>query len=137
MRMTRGQVQQIIKEELRRVLREGFYDDDEPEYDPSEEGTGYEYLRDMPGTVQWVDGPVDERWLKNKLNFYRQNFSSITLPYVAGDFENMLAGVGIDPDIVSRYINADGTSNVTRQTVEALVDALTGPSRRAKSGRSA
>ena len=137
MRMTRGQVLQIIKEELRRVLREGFYDDDEPEYDPNEEGTGYEYLRGMPNTVQWVDGPVDERWLKNKLNFYRQNFSSIALPYVAGDFENMLAGVGIDPDIVSRYINTDGTSNVTRQTVEALVDALTGPSRRAKSGRSA
>lgn len=121
---TRRQIRQLIREELSRTLREGFYDDDEPEYDPSEEGTGYEYLRDMPNTVQWVDGPVDERWLKNMLNFYRQNFSSITLPYVAGDFENMLAGVGIDPDIVSRYINADGTSKVSRQTVEALVAAL-------------
>lgn len=121
---TRRQIRQLIREELSRTLREGFYDD-EPEYDPSEEGTGYEYLRDRPSTVQWVDGPVDERWLRNKLNFYRQNFSSITLPYVARDFELMLAGESIDPDVVDNYINADGTSNVTRQTVEALVAALT------------
>ncbi len=122
---TRRQIRQLIREELSRTLREGFYDDDEPEYDPSEEGTGYEYLRDRPSTVQWVDGPGDERWLNKRLSYYRENFSSITLPYVARDFELMLAGESIDPDVVDNYINADGTSNVTRQTVEALVAALT------------
>lgn len=125
MRVTRGQVQQIIKEELRRVLREGFYDDDEPEYDPSEEGTGYEYLRDMPNTVQWVDGPVDESWVERRMSSYMQKFPPHVLPMLASDFQAMLEGEPIDPDIVEKYIAADGTSNVTRQTVEALVDALT------------
>ena len=97
---TRRQIRQLIREELSRTLREGFYDDDEPEYDPSEEGTGYEYLRDRPSTVQWVDGPVDERWLNKRLSYYRENFSSITLPYIARDFELMLAGESIDPDVV-------------------------------------
>lgn len=122
MRMTRGQVRQIIKEELRRALREGSgWPDDDP---PSEEGTGYEYLRDAPSTVQWVDGPVDHKWLNMYLNHYKKGFSPHMWPMLARDFESMLEGEPVDPDIVDHYINADGTSNVSRQTVEALVYAL-------------
>ena len=118
---TRRQVRQLIREELSRALREGRYDDE-----PEEEGTGYEYLSVMPSTVQWVDGPVDHRWLNRYLNHYKG------VPYsmrsmLASDFEKMLSGKPVDPDIVERYINADGTSNVSRQTVEALVYALLSP----------
>ena len=117
---TRRQVRQLIREELSRALREGRRDE------PDEEGTGYEYLSDMPNTVLWVDGPVDHRWLNRYLNHYKG------VPYsmrsmLASDFEKMLSGKPVDPDIVERYINADGTSNVSRQTVEALVYALLSP----------
>lgn len=118
---TRRQVRQLIKEELGRALREGFYDDE-----PSEEGSGYEYLSERPSTVQWVDGPVDERWLDKRLSYYKQNFSRRSWPMLARDFEQMLAGEPTDPDVVENYINDDGTSNVTRQTVEALVSELLG-----------
>ena len=126
MRMTRGQVQQIIKEELRRVLREGFYDDDEPEYDPSEEGTGYEYLSKMPRTIDWVDGPVDKAWLHKTFDYYKKHFSDRMWPMLAHDFEVMLSGEPFDPDVVSNYRNPDGTGIVSRQTIEALVAALHG-----------
>ena len=117
---TRRQVRQLIREELSRALSEGRRDE------PDEEGTGYEYLSDMPNTVLWVDGPVDHRWLNRYLNHYKG------VPYsmrsmLASDFEKMLSGKPVDPDIVERYINADGTSNVSRQTVEALVYALLSP----------
>ena len=117
---TRRQVRQLIREELSRALSEGRRDE------PDEEGTGYEYLSDMPNTVLWVDGPVDHRWLNRYLNHYKG------VPYsmrsmLASDFEKMLSGKSVDPDIVERYINADGTSNVSRQTVEALVYALLSP----------
>ena len=123
---TRRQVRQLIREELSRALREGFYDDDEPEYDPSEEGTGYEYLSKMPGTIDWVDGPVDEAWLHKTFSYYKKNFPSYMWPQLAGDFEVMLSGERFDPDVVSNYRNRDGTGIVSRQTVEALVAALHG-----------
>ena len=122
----RRQVRQLIREELSRALREGFYDDDEPEYDPSEEGTGYEYLSKMPGTIDWVDGPVDETWLHKTFSYYKKNFPSYMWPQLAGDFEVMLSGERFDPDVVSNYRNRDGTGIVSRQTVEALVAALHG-----------
>ena len=122
----RRQVRQLIREELSRALREGFYDDDEPEYDPSEEGTGYEYLSKMPGTIDWVDGPVDEAWLHKTFSYYKKNFPSYMWPQLAGDFEVMLSGERFDPDVVSNYRNRDGTGIVSRQTVEALVAALHG-----------
>ena len=123
---TRRQVRQLIREELSRALREGFYDDDEPEYDPSEEGTGYEYLSKMPGTIDWVDGPVDEAWLNKTFGYYKKNFSDRMWPMLAHDFEVMLSGERFDPDVVSNYRNPDGTGIVSRQTVEALVAALHG-----------
>jgi len=118
---TRKQVRQLIREELSRALREGQYDDE-----PEEEGTGYEYLSDMPSTVQWVDGPVDHRWLNRYLNHYK-GVSYSMRSMLASDFKKMLSGKPVGPDIVERYINADGTSNVSRQTVEALVYALLSP----------
>jgi len=123
MTITRRQVRQLIREELSRALREGFYDDDEPEYDPSEEGTGYEYLSKMPGTIDWVDGPVDEVWLSRMMRHYGK-FPPYMWPQLAGDFEVMLSGERFDPDVVSNYRNPDGTGTVSRQTVEALVDML-------------
>ena len=123
---TRRQIRQLIREELSRTLREGFYDDDEPEYDPSEEGTGYEYLRDMPGTIDWVDGPVDEAWLNKTFGYYKKHFSDRMWPMLAHDFEVMLSGERFDPDVVSNYRKRDGTGIVSRQTIEALVAALHG-----------
>lgn len=116
---TRRQIRQLIREELSRTLREGY--DDEPE----EEGTGYEYLSDMPSTVQWVDGPVDHKWLNPRIEHYKKIYPVNMWPDLARDFEKMLSGKSVDPDIVERYINADGTSNVSRQTVERLVKVLT------------
>lgn len=116
---TRRQVRQLIREELSRALREGRYDE------PEEEGTGYEYLSKMPNTVQWVDGPVDHKWLNPRIEYYRKNFPVNMWPDLARDFERMLEGMPVDPDVVDSYTNADGTSNVTRQTVERLVKVLT------------
>jgi hypothetical protein len=45
---------------------------------------------------------------------------------MARDFEKMLMGKRVDPDVVSNYRKRDGTGIVSRQTVEALVAALTG-----------
>lgn len=96
-------------------------------YRDSEEGTGYEYLRDMPDTVHLVDGPVDEKWLNKRLNHFR-DFPPRMLPMVLIDFVRMLKGEPVGADVVEVYTNRDGTSNVTRQTIEALVDELLGPS---------
>jgi len=110
---SRRQVRQLIREELGRALRESEYDDDADEgmFGDTYDGSGYEQLSDMPGTVQWVDGPVDESWVSSRMSSYMQKFPPHVLP--------------IDPSIVEKYTHADGTSNVTRQTVEALVDAMT------------
>lgn len=115
---TRRQIRQLIREELSRTLREGRYDE------PEEEGTGYEYLSEKPNTVLWVDGPVDEAWLNRHLNHYKKNFPPYMWSMLTRDFDRMLEGMPVDPDVVENYINADGTSRVSRQTVEALVAAL-------------
>ena len=121
---TRRQIRQLIREELSRTLREGSgWPDDDP---PSEEGTGYEYLRDMPGTIDWVDGPVDEAWLNKTFGYYKKHFSDHMWPLLARDFEVMLSGERFDPDVVSNYRKRDGTGIVSRQTIEALVAALHG-----------
>jgi hypothetical protein len=115
MRITGRQIRQIIREELSRLQesRRG-----------GEEGSGYEYIRKMPSTIDWVDGPVDEEWVSNTLRRYR-GMPPYMLQLVAQDFEKMLAGRG-DREIIAIYRNPDGTSNVTRQSVEALLDALHG-----------
>ena len=56
MRITGRQIRQIIREELSR-LQESRRGD--------EEGSGYEYIRKMPSTIDWVDGPVDDEWVSN------------------------------------------------------------------------
>jgi|LakMenEpi03Aug12_release.lakeMendotaPanAssembly.Ray.scaffolds.fasta_scaffold690785_2 hypothetical protein len=132
MRITRSQVRQIIREELSR-LQESRRDDDEADDmefysgeeggEEGEEGSGYEYLSRMPGTIEWIDGPVDKAWLSSKMRRYG-SFPHGLRREIARDFEKMLMGMRVDPDIVSNYRNPDGTSNVTRQTVEALVDML-------------
>ena len=129
MRITRSQVRQIIREELSR-LQESRRDDDEADdmefysgEEGGEEGSGYEYLSRMPGTIEWIDGPVDKAWLSSKMRRYG-SFPHGLRREIARDFEKMLMGMRVDPDIVSNYRNPDGTSNVTRQTVEALVDML-------------
>ena len=123
----RRHVRQLIREELGRALRESEYDDDADEgmFGDSYDGSGYEQLSDMTGTVQWVDGPVDKTWVNSRMSNYMQKFPPHVLPMLASDFQAMLEGEPIDPSIVEKYTHADGTSNVTRQTVEALVDALT------------
>lgn len=131
MRITGRQIRQIIREELTRSLREGFYDNDEEEYDYSQEGTGYEYLRHKPKTIDWTDGDVNEDWLSNHLSYYEKHFPSRMWSDLARDFEVMLSGEPWDPDVVENYRNPDGTSVVTRQTVEALVNALHAGQRRA------
>jgi len=133
MRITDRQIRQIIREELSR-LQESRHSDDEADDmefysgeeggEEGEEGTGYEYLRKMPGTIEWTDGPVDEAWVKRTLARYRGMPRSM-LQMIARDFEKMLAGRG-EREIIAYYRNPDGTSNVTRQTVEALLDALHG-----------
>ena len=124
MRITARQIRQIIREELTRTLREGFYDNDEEEYDYSQEGSGYEHLRNRPSTIEWTDGPVDHEWINKRLRYYRQHFSPHSWPSLAVDFQLMLDGEPMDPDVVSNYRNPDGTSVVSRQTVEELVNAL-------------
>jgi len=96
------------------------------DYERPTAASGYEQLSDMPGTVQWVDGPVDEAWLHKTFSYYKKNFPSYMWPQLAGDFEVMLSGERFDPDVVSNYRNRDGTGIVSRQTVEALVAALHG-----------
>ena len=134
MRITGRQIKQIIREELSRLQesrREADEADDMEFYsgeeggEEEEEGTGYEYLRKMPGTIEWTDGPVDEAWLDRHLRHYG-NFPPYMRPMMARDFEKMLMGKRVDPDVVSNYRKRDGTGIVSRQTVEALVAALTG-----------
>ena len=115
MRITGRQIRQIIREELSRLQESRR---------SGEEGSGYEYIRKLPSTIDWVDGPVDEAWVSSKLARYRGMPRSM-LQMIALDFEKMLAGRG-EREIIAYYRNEDGTSNVTRQTVEALVDALHG-----------
>jgi len=133
MRITGRQIRQIIREELSR-LQESRHSDEEADDmefysgeeggEEGEEGTGYEYLRKMPGTIEWTDGPVDEAWVNRTLARYRGMPRSM-MQMIARDFEKMLAGRG-EREIIAYYRNPDGTSNVTRQTVEALLDALHG-----------
>ena len=131
MRITGRQIRQIIREELSRLQETEWGDDpDAAAYyageDSEEEGTGYEYLRHKPKTVDWTDGDVDEAWLDRHLSYYKKHFTPRMWPSLASDFERMLEGVPVDPDIVENYRNPDGTSVVSRQTVEALVSALHG-----------
>jgi len=134
MRITGRQIRQIIREELSRLQETRREDDDADDMEfysgeeggeEGEEGSGYEYLSDMPSTVQWVDGPVDHRWLNPRIEYYKKNFPVNMWPDLARDFEKMLSGNPVDPDVVDNYINADGTSRVSRQTVERLVKVLT------------
>ena len=130
MKITRRQVRQIIREELSRLQETEWGDDPDAaayyagEDGSEEEGSGYEYLRDRPSTIDWVDGPVNHAWVDKMLKYYRQHFSPRSWPSLAGDFEVMLSGEPMDPDVVSNYRNPDGTGVVTRQTVEELVNAL-------------
>jgi len=135
MRITGRQIRQIIREELSRLQesRRGDDDADDMEFysgeeggEEGEEGSGYEYLSRMPSTIDWVDGPVDQAWFHKTFGYYKKNFPSYMWPMLARDFEVMLSGESFDPDVVSNYRNADGTGIVSRQTVEALVNALHG-----------
>lgn len=132
MRITSRQIRQIIREELSRLQETEWGDDPDAaayyagEDGSEEEGTGYEYLRNKPSTIDWVDGPVDQAWLHRHFNYYKQNFSDRMWPMLARDFEVMLSGDPFDPDVVENYRNPDGTGVVSRQTVEALVSALHG-----------
>ena len=114
MRITGRQIRQIIREELSRLQ----------ESRRSGEGTGYEYIRKLPSTIDWVDGPVDEEWVNSTLARYR-GMPRNMLQMIALDFEEMLAGRG-EREIIAYYRKSDGTSKVTRQTIEALLDALHG-----------
>ena len=136
MRITGRQIRQIIREELSRLQETEWGDDpDALAYysgeDAEEEGTGYEYLRHKPKTIDWTDGDVNEDWLSNHLSYYKKHFPSSMWSDLARDFEVMLSGEPWDPDVVENYRNSDGTSVVTRQTVEALVNALHAGQRRA------
>ena len=128
MRITGSQIRQIIREELSRLQETRHSDDaDDMEFysgeeGGEEEGSGYEYIRKLPSMIDWVDGPVDEVWVNRTLARYRGMPRSM-LQMIARDFEKMLAGRG-EREIIAYYRNPDGTSNVTRQSVEALLDAL-------------
>lgn len=129
MRITSRQIRQIIREELSRLQetrRDDRHRDDDKYYsgeEGGEEGTGYEYLRDMPGTLKMTDGPVDEEWVSQTMRRYAGLPRELRLE-IAKDFVKMLTGRHADPDIVERYRRSDGTSRHTRQTFEALVDML-------------
>jgi hypothetical protein len=136
MRITARQIRQIIREELSR-LQETRRDDDEADDmefysgeeggEEGEEGSGYEYLSRMPGTIEWVDdGSIDITWVNGMLRRFKSRLPDSLLPIAARDFEKMLAGKRVDPDIAAEYRNADGTSMVSRQSMEMLVDLLHG-----------
>lgn len=76
-----------------------------------------------PTTVIWVDGPVDQMWVKKRLDHYA-GMGPSTLLYVMNDFTRMLEGEDMDAHVVEIYTNSDGTSNVSRQTMEAFVRGL-------------
>lgn len=111
MRVTEKRVREIIRESVRQVLREWIDDDGEP------------YVSDRPTTVIWIDGTVDQMWVKKRLDYYADMPLSMLLS-VMNDFTRMLEGEDMDPDVVENYTNSDGTSNVSRQTVEAFIRGL-------------
>lgn len=91
---------------------EGFADD----------GDGDTYVSAAePNTVIWTSGPVDHAWLAPRLKFYRTQFSPQTLPYIIERFMKLLNEEPEDSDFVREYINSDGTSKITRETMEELV----------------
>jgi hypothetical protein len=134
MRITGRQIRQIIREELSRLQESRRGDDDADDMEfysgeegGEEEGSGYEYLSRMPGTIEWVDdGSIDITWVNGMLRRFKSRLPDSLLPIVARDFEKMLAGKRVDPDIAAEYRNADGTSMVSRQSMEMLVDLLHG-----------
>ena len=115
MKITKQHLKQIIKEELQ--LEGSRY-----------EGSGYEYLEEMPSTVDWTSGPVDLAWVDGMVTHFQERLPNHMSTLAAEPFVAMLNGVGIDPDIVRRYTRPDGRSKHTRQTIAALVDALMDPS---------
>ena len=115
MKITKQHLKQIIKEELQ--LEGSRY-----------EGSGYEYLEEMPSTVDWTSGPVDLAWVDGMVTHFQERLPNHMSTLAAEPFVAMLNGEGIDPDIVRRYTRPDGRSKHTRQTIAALVDALMDPS---------
>lgn len=111
MRLTEKRVREIIRESVRQVLREWIDDDGEP------------YVSDRPTTVIWIDGPVDQMWVKKRLDHYA-SMPPTMLHSAMNDFIRMLEGEDMDSDVVEMYTNSDGTSKVTRQTMEAFVRGL-------------
>ena len=114
MRITDRQIRQIIREELARGVRESRKN--------PRDVTGYEHLRKMPNTVTWRDGEIDDAWVAEKVGFYKENFPPYMMDMVVEPLIKMLEGIPQDPDVVKKY--NDG--RVTRQSMEALVAALTG-----------
>jgi hypothetical protein len=114
MKITQRQLRQIIKEELQLEMSR-------------DEGTGYEYLDDMPTTVDWTSGPVDEQWVAGMVRHFQERFPNHMSTLAAENFVAMLSGEPVDPDVVQRYTRPDGRSKYTRQRIGALVDALMDP----------
>lgn len=115
MKITKQHLRQIIKEELQLEMSH-------------DGGSGYEYLDEMPSTVNWTSGPVDLAWVDGMVRHFQERFPNHMSTLAAENFIAMLNGDPIDPDVVQRYTRPDGRSKHTRQTIAALVDALMDPS---------
>jgi hypothetical protein len=114
MRITSGQLRQIIREEL---IRESDY------YDLDDTRSGYESQLELPSTIIWREGPPDHLWVNSKLERLESIFGRNLAPY-AKDFEDMLEGVDVDPDVVSIYAHKNGESKITRATMSLLVQKM-------------
>ncbi len=120
MRITGRQIRQIIREELGRTLREGFWGDD-----PPEEGSGYQHLSAESPILDLTDGPVRMQWVNEMLEHLR-SFPPYMLPMLVQDFEKMLAGRPVGVDVANMYRSKGGTVFLSRRSVEALLSALQG-----------